>query len=197
MFEGGLDSFDPSAANPQDCYLKSPNVSVWNGSKIVAELMLAEARVNQTFLAEPHVNLGTYLGCILHKDRIVQLTFPYYLKTLSDRVIRAKQEGSDCFPANEQETCLNGIKTAVRHIHFMGYARNDISACNILFDRNEKAVLIDLDSCALIGEPLKKGGNVGGWRGPFFWGKEFKYSSIDCDELSLQDIEDWLSDMNI
>ena len=196
VFEAGLDSFDPSAANPQDYYLKLPNVSVWNRSKVVAELMLAEARVNQMFLAEPHVNLGTYLGCVLHEGRIVQLAFPYYLETLSDRVIRAKQEGSDCFPANEQEKCLNGIRAAVRHIHSMGYAHNDISACNILFDRNENAVLIDLDSCTLIGETLKKGGIVGGWRGPFFWGKEFKYLSIDCDELSLQYIADWLSDMS-
>lgn len=79
----------------------------------------------------------------------------------------------------------------------MGYAHNDISARNILFDRNQNAVLIDLDSCTLIGEPLKKGGIVGGWRGPLLWGKEFKYSSIDCDVLSLQQVEDWLSNMNI
>lgn len=182
MFDDSLHSFDPSTAT-EDYFLKSPNVSGWKGNKTIAELLLAEAQINQMFLAEPHANLGTYLGCVLHEGRIVQLAFPHYIETLSDRAARVKE---DYFPADKRETCLNGIRDAVKHIHAMGYAHNDISACNIMFDRNENAVLIDLDSCTLIGEELKKGGIVGGWRGPFFWGKEFKYSSIDCDELSLR-----------
>jgi serine/threonine protein kinase len=191
VFEEGITRFEPQTST-QDYFLKQPNISIYKGNDDVAQLMLAEARANQRFLAHSHVNLGSYLGCVVHGGRIVSLAFPKYIGTLADRVSKARQLGPAHFPAEERERCINGIQSAVRHLHSLGYAHNDISACNIMFDSSGTAMLIDLDSCAPIGEKVKKGGVVGGWRGPFFWKQEFKQSSIECDELSLQYVQNWL-----
>ncbi|KAF4151439.1 hypothetical protein CNMCM6069_003858 [Aspergillus lentulus] len=191
VFEDGITQFEPETST-QDYFLKQPNTSTYKGNDDVAQLMLAEARANQRFLAHPHVNLGSYLGCVVRGGRIVSLAFPKYVGTLADRVRKARQLGPAHFPAEERERCIDSIQSAVRHLHSLGYAHNDISACNIMFDSSGTAMLIDLDSCAPIGEKVKKGGIVGGWRGPSFWKQEFKQSSIECDELSLQYVQNWL-----
>lgn len=87
---------------------------------------------------------------------------------------------------------MDSIQAAVKHLHSLGYAHNDISARNIVFDSNGIAVLVDLDSCVPIGEKVKKGGVVGGWSGSHFSGRAFEHLSTECDELSLQYVRDWM-----
>lgn len=193
MFEAGLHTFDPEVPPNMQCnyFIKLPNISSFragNGNSL-ANIMLAEARANEMFLSQPHPHLGPYLGCVVHDGRIVRLAFPKYIETLGGRVAR------DSLPIEEQETCMKSIEEAMRHLHSLGYAHNDISASNIMFDTNGAAILVDLDSCTLFGDKIKKGGVVGGWRGPLHWGQQFKYSSIECDELSLQYVRNWLIEL--
>ena len=195
VFEPDLTQFDPEASD-QDYFLKQPNspeTAGEEGDDNVAKMGLAEARTHQRFLAHPHANLGTYLGCVVHGGRIVGLAFPRYVQDLMARVDEARAQPPTCFPPEAQSACMDSIESAVRHLHSMGYGHNDISAPNIMFDGDGNAILIDLDSCTPLGEKIIKGGVVGGWRGPGFSKHEFTHSSIECDEVSLQYIRDWLA----
>lgn len=188
LFETGLTQFCPETWTDRDYFLKGPDVSSnKSGNDGVARLTLAEARIHQTLAPHPHANLGTFLGCVVYGGRIVRLALPRYVETLSDRV-----SGPARITDEERRACLDGVRSAAAHLHALGYAHNDISASNIMFDSGGEAVLIDLDSCTPIGEKLKKGGVVGGWRGPHYCGRRFERSSVECDELSLQYIQDWL-----
>lgn len=170
-------------------FLKPPNITSWQGghSDEIARTLLLEAQTNEALLANAHPHLGTYLGCVVYNDRIVRLAFPKYKETLADRI------AGDSMSKEEQRICIQSIEDAARHLHSIGYAHNDISACNIMFDESGAAKLIDLDACAPLGSKIRKGGVVGGWRGPQFWKEEFVYSSIECDILSIQYIRKWLN----
>jgi hypothetical protein len=50
IFEEGITRFEPQTST-QDYFLKQPNISIYKGNDDVAQLMLAEARANQWFLA--------------------------------------------------------------------------------------------------------------------------------------------------
>lgn len=196
-FEEGLDRFDPGAApSGQAFFLKRPNLNVAAGKGSAAKLLLAEAHANQRFLQHPHTNLGGYLGCVVHDGRIVRLAFPRYAESLSDRAERAERGDLADFPLPELLGYVDGVEAAAAHLHALGYAHNDISAVNVMLTAENVPVLIDLDSCAKLGDKIKKGGIVGGWKGPYQWGQEFKESSVECDKASIQYMRVWLTRMS-
>lgn len=194
VFGGHLTEFIPAATSEQDYFLKKPNIGFHEKDTLIAKIALDEARTNEALLMHPHPNLGTYLGCVVHEGRIVGLAFPKHVETLSDRVETARKAESGNFTVEQGQAWLGSIQSAARHLHSVGYSHNDISACNIMFDRSDVPLLIDLDSCTPLDEPLTKGGVVGGWRGPSFSKEEFQKSSVECDELSIQFVRDWLVD---
>lgn len=193
VYEDGLAKFDVESAPEDSYFLKRPSVTSWHESDIIAQLFLSEARINEQFRSNPHPHLGVYLGCVVSNGRIVRLAFPKFATTLGDRVEQVRKGKAPPSGAQEQQAIMRTIKDAVAHIHSMGYAHNDISASNIMFDGSGKAVLIDLDSCVPFGDKIKKGGRAGGWRGPFQWGQQFEFSSVECDLESIKYIENWLS----
>ena len=195
IFGGHLAEFNPAATSEHDYFLKRPNISVHaKDDALIAKIALAEARTNEALLMHPHPNLGTYLGCVVREGRLVGLAFPKYVETLSARVETTRKAGSAHFTVEQGQTWMDSIQSAARHLHSVGYGHNDISACNIMFDRNDVPVLIDFDSCTPLGEKLTKGGVVGGWRGPRFSKEQFQKSSVECDECSIQFVRDWLVD---
>ncbi|EGX89074.1 Protein kinase-like domain [Cordyceps militaris CM01] len=193
LYEDGLTQFDPNSIAEDKYFLKPPNVSGWDHDDAVAKLLLFEAWNNELFLSNPHPHLGAYLGCVVHDGRIVRLAFPKYAESLEDRINKARSPGASQMTSGERKKCMQSIREAVAHLHSLGYAHNDISATNIMFDEDDRALLIDLDSCASFGNKIQKGGIAGGWRGPHFWAQSFEISSVECDEASLRYIEDWLS----
>lgn len=48
------------------------------------------------------------------------------------------------------------LRSAVQHLHKLGFCHNDINSSNIMFDEQDEVVLIDFDSCAAEGEKLMK-----------------------------------------
>lgn len=192
IFEGNLTTFDATTISGKNCFLKQPNIDVHEKSALVTKHALAEAQINEALLMHPHPNLGTYLGCVVHEGRLVGLAFPKHVETMSERINNARKAGSNHFPVEQGEAWMHSIESAARHLHSLGYAHNDISACNIMFDRSDVPILIDLDSCTPLGEKLTKGGLVGGWRGPWFSKEQFEESSVECDELSIKCVRDWL-----
>lgn len=173
-------------------YLKAPSISSYSGNNTIAKCVLSEVQNYEKLIKYPHPNLGVYLGCVVYNGLIVRLAFRKYYKTLYDRVIFDVKTPDD-FTFQERKACMDSIGAATKHLHQLGIAHNDISPSNIIFDNENVPILIDLDSCAPIGDKIVKGGCVAGWRGPFFDnGKTFKESSIECDDLAIQYIRDWL-----
>ncbi|KAH8754189.1 hypothetical protein F5883DRAFT_382254, partial [Diaporthe sp. PMI_573] len=122
--------------------------------------------------------------------RIVRLALRRYSESLYDYLQRETQEE---FTSQQRVDCMDQIEAAAKHLHSIGLAHNDISPSNIMFDNTGQAVLIDLDSCAPLGNSLTKGGLVTGWKGPINgFGRQYDRSSAECDMRAIQEIRDSL-----
>ncbi|KAF8241356.1 hypothetical protein K440DRAFT_608496 [Wilcoxina mikolae CBS 423.85] len=151
---------------PNDCYVKRPSLLDFgdgqDDSKTIRELILHEVQVCETLRHHQHPNVAKYLGCKVDNDRIVGLCLSKYSKTLLELV----QEGAHI----DMDSCLDGIKRGIDHLHGLGYVHNDINPNNIMFAAGDDTpVIIDFDSCQLEGE------NLGFKSGTFMW----------CDESSM------------
>lgn len=125
--------------------------------------MLNEARIYESILPSLHSNLVIYLGCVVEEGWVVRLALRRYIKSLDDY---CQSEMLDQSTIQWLMDCLDQIEAASEHLHSLGFAHNDISPSNIMFDKTGKSMLIDLDSCAPLGSTLTKGGLVTGWKGP-------------------------------
>lgn len=193
---GKLTEFKPHAKDDHTTlYLKGPNLTSYNPSKrddTLAIRLLQEAYVQEKLLRNPHPNVGSYLGCLVEDGLIVRLAFKRLEETLYE-LIDSPHTSPESFTFQQRENCMDQVEAAAMHIHSLGLAHNDISPSNIMFSSSGRTILIDMDSCAPLGKPITKGGLVTGWRGPIHGqGREFKNSSIELDELAIQEIRKWL-----
>lgn len=181
---------DDSKAPP---YLKAPSLCQHrDGSHDLAIRLLSEARIHEMILRNPHPSLSSYLGCVVEDGRLVRLALPRYSKSAHQR---SQLETPDEFPLAQRMDCMDQIEAAATHLHSLGLAHNDISPSNIMFDEDGRAVLIDLDSCAPLGDALTKGGYVTGWKGPIAGeGLHFTQSSAECDRLAVQEIRKYFTE---
>ncbi|CZT06280.1 hypothetical protein WAI453_006285 [Rhynchosporium graminicola] len=172
-------------------YFKAPSISEYNDDDAIAKLTLEEVDTNEVLKNHPHPNLGVYLGCIVHKGLIVRLAFRKYFNVLPDRVW--VPNSTIDFPAEARIKCMDGIAAAAKHLHLLGYAHNDISPSNIMFDGNDVPILIDLDSCGRFGSKIRKGGAVNRWRSSVQdGGMTFEVADVEFDELAIEYLRKWL-----
>ncbi|TQN73492.1 Maternal embryonic leucine zipper kinase [Colletotrichum shisoi] len=180
-------------ADSEALYLKAPKLGHYqDGSDDLAVRLLSEARVHERILRNPHPNLDSYLGCVVEEGRLVRLALKRYGESVHDRSQSATPRG---FTFQQRMGCMDQVEAAAAHLHSLGLAHNDISPSNIMFDNTGRAVLIDFDSCAPLGNTLTKGGLVSGWKGPIAGeGPQFHRSSATCDELAIQEIRRHLAE---
>lgn len=190
-----LTTFKPQQGGIDEAvYFKAPRLNHCrdDGSNDTAIRLLNEAKINETILHNPHPNVGNYLGCVEEEGRIVRLAFKRYNKSLYDVVRVGVLEE---FTIQQCIRWMDGVEEGAKHLHNLGLAHNDISPPNIMIDDTGEAILIDHDSCAPLGSPLTKGGLVTGWKGPLAGeGRHFEESSVECDNLAIQEIRMWLRD---
>ncbi|KAF8534456.1 kinase-like domain-containing protein [Trichophaea hybrida] len=172
---------------PSDCYVKRPSLLDFgdgqSDSKTISELILHEVRICEILRHHQHPNVAKYLGCIVDNDRIVGLCLPKYSKTLLQLV----QEGVHI----DIDSCLDGIKRGIDHLHGLGYIHNDINSNNIMFDAGDDTpIIIDFDSCQLEGDIL------GIKSGTFMWCDESSVVAVrQNDYYGLLRIRNFLEDM--
>ncbi|KAH7363645.1 kinase-like domain-containing protein [Plectosphaerella cucumerina] len=181
-----LTRFDPTPGG-EKIFLKAPRLIHCRDDE-VARRLLGEAKIWEMILRNPHRNLSSYLGCVVDKGQIVRLAFKAYNKSLSHYY----RESTEVFSTQQRIDCMNQVEAAATHLHSLGYAHNDISPRNIMFDDDGHAILIDMDCCAPLGSPIQKGGLTTGWKGPMTEGQKFSTSSAECDKLAIQGIRDCL-----
>ncbi|KAJ7647847.1 hypothetical protein FB45DRAFT_998768 [Roridomyces roridus] len=109
-------------------------------------------------------------------DYIRGLCFERPERTLDDAVIAGAQ-----FPPS----FLDGVEEAIKHLHSLGYAHNDLNPHNIMISKAGDPILIDFDSSLPLGLKLTKGGT-------FEWEYEGGVSAKENDLWALAELREWI-----
>lgn len=134
-------------------YFKAPSFTYDDcrpGRTFVADCVLNEASVLETLKQYPHDNLCSYVGCLVENGYITHLCFrryPYSLREFSSQGLSDEQ----------RDTILHGVEAAIKHLHSLGLAHNDVNIDNICVLHSGEPVLVDFDGCLPFGEELLKG----------------------------------------
>ncbi|KAJ3506071.1 hypothetical protein NLJ89_g7077 [Agrocybe chaxingu] len=140
-------------------YLKTCQ-KVWgyDGTSLIADCVAKEVRIMELISSKPHPNICCYYGCVREGGLIRGIVLQKYRCTLLDAISHNKDIQ---IPPFNIEKVINGIQDGLNHIHSFGLAHNDVNPTNIMLDDVGNAVIIDFDSCALIGTPVY--GGTPGW----------------------------------
>lgn len=123
-----------------------------NGGAVAAHV-LREAEIYERLMEAPHPGIATYYGCLVENGRITGLCLKEYASSLEDAL------AADTIPTDEKRAWGKAIDAALRHLHGLGLAHNDVNPTNIMMD-GHKPVVLDFDSCRPVGEALGKAGMV-------------------------------------
>ncbi|CAL5869281.1 uncharacterized protein PFLUO_LOCUS3509 [Penicillium psychrofluorescens] len=173
-------------------YLKRPNLelygimkehSVTNVEQQLAQQFLAEAEVMNALSKHPHPNIVRYYGCRVVRGHITGLVMDRHPHDLYCHL----KEGVGNI---EKEPFMAALKSAIQHLHALGWAHNDLTPSNILVNRDGMPVLIDFGGCQPVGTHLKY------IRGTKEWidGKTEDYHTSDAkhDVSALVKLGAWL-----
>lgn len=165
-------------------YLKAPAFTYEDsesGRTFVADCLLNEATVLETLKKQPHPNIVTYYGCVVTKaNRITQLCLKRYYCSLA--------EYADLrFPDHQRESIFTGVQSAVKHLHGLELAHNDLCPQNICIDSDGNPAIVDFDSCLPFGHRLMKGVAADGVA---------LRSDPQNDLRGLEDLRDFLADLD-
>lgn len=121
-------------------FLKGPMLNTaLLGTGLLPKLTLAEVKVLELLRQNPHPNIVRYHGCLTKRDRIVGIIFDRYSKTLFERLEHNRDFNVDI--------CMNSITSAVRHLHCLGLAHNDLIPSNIMVDESDTSFVNGYGSC--------------------------------------------------
>jgi len=165
----------------RDCHIKEPSLIHYGDTKAltdIASLLLHEAEVCETLRAHPHPNIAHYLGCRVRDGQITGLCFVRYGTNLSEWVKNGH--------AVDIDSCLQGIKNGIKHLHDLGFVHCDVNPANIVMNGTDP-IIIDFDSCRRIGEPLGLKAGTRGWTG-----EDFTSAQREMDDDGILRIRSWL-----
>ncbi|GKZ35724.1 hypothetical protein AbraIFM66950_006476 [Aspergillus brasiliensis] len=141
-------------------YVKTPSLLAYVMGDLEKQIA-REVEACEVLRKHPHPNIATYYGYMETRGRVSGLCFKRYTSSLLEAVNpqrlnkvaflssgRARVEGY-------MKSGLNGLLSAIRHLHSLGLVHNDINPANVMIDEEGKLILIDFDSCRYIGESLK------------------------------------------
>ncbi|KAL7006401.1 hypothetical protein EMMF5_004054 [Cystobasidiomycetes sp. EMM_F5] len=131
------------------CYLKRPPLARYTpeeGSNLPA-ICRNEIAICELLLQHPHPNILRYHGVVPDDSEtyVAGLCFDRHGQDLNKAV-----EGGRVFSKSAKKSIMDDIKSALSHLHSLGYIHNDVNPNNILLPLVEGgvcAVLADFDSC--------------------------------------------------
>ncbi|KAF1841635.1 uncharacterized protein K460DRAFT_344640 [Cucurbitaria berberidis CBS 394.84] len=168
-------------------FVKGPKIGCYNelvGTDTLPKLLLQEAETMEILRCSQHRNIVRYHGVITRRGRIVGLALDRHPRTL-DLEVRLQKRKID------YNMCFNAIKAAVKHLHSLQLAHNDLNPNNIMMDKDGSPILIDFGSCQPFGKPLLTAGTPGWCDGNFIT------SAQQNDEFSLKKLQVWLQSIVI
>lgn len=173
-------------------YLKTPNPDEYLDSGLEARVE-REIEVCEIIKQHPHPHLAVYHGCVVTQGKVSGLLFEKYKETLTERVNpnhlskRAFITSSRTLVHSTMRTWLQHLKSALEHLHSLGYVHNDLTPSNIMFDWDDNPVIIDFDSAGHIGDSLTNTKRTHGWAD-----RNVVYGDVRNDLRALGEIETWL-----
>ena len=166
-------------------YLKAPSFMYEDsepGRTFVAGCLLNEALVLEKLRGHPHPNIAQYLGCVVRDGRITQICLKRYQCSLADYASRS-------LSPRQRDDILAGVVSAVKHLHSLGLAHNDICPHNVCIDSDGRPVIVDFDSCLPSGEVLLKGVATDAYGG-------HHVSNAENDLQALEDFKHFLDSLD-
>ena len=166
-------------------YLKAPSFMYEDsqpGHTFVAECLLNEATVLEKLRGHPHPNIAQFFGCVVRDGRITQICLKRYQSSLADYASRPLSQ-------QQRQEIFAGVEAAVKHLHSLGLAHNDICPHNVCIDADGRPVIIDFDSCLPFGERLLKGVAADAYGG-------HQVSSAENDLQGLDDFKYFLDSLD-
>ncbi|KAK4234928.1 kinase-like domain-containing protein [Achaetomium macrosporum] len=160
--------------------------------------MLTEALIMEKISKTPHPYIVRYHGCKVHRGRITGIALEKLGRTLDMCAYKMvgrddnNDESRTKFEDLDKDAFLAGVESAIKFLHSLGLAHNDISPANIMLreadDGSCMPVLIDFDSCAPFGERLMTFGTPGFTDED---DKEWAISHKKHDEFALKCLREW------
>lgn len=127
----------------------------WKDTDYLPRLLLGEIEAVEFLHRHPHPNIVKYYGCkVNRRDKIVGIVMDQYERTL-------KQHLDDKPGDINTDSCFAEIESAIKHLHSLGLAHNDLNPYNIMLDKYERPILIDFGSCKPFGKRIMEGGTSG------------------------------------
>jgi len=175
---------------PGNLYLKRPRIIRYEEYRddecleIIPALLLEEAyileKLSKLAPQQQHPNIIHYHGCLVQRGFITGLVL---VADLEAYVV------DEMGPPLDKVPFMEGLKSAIKHLHSLGLAHNDLNPRNVLVSAEGMPVLTDFDSCIPFGEKLKYSRGTPGWIDP---GEDYKTSEARHDIYGLEKIRAWL-----
>lgn len=89
----------------------------------------------------------------------------------------------------DQKRFLDGPESALRHLHSIGWAHNDVNPGNIMVSDAGEAILVDFGSCRKIGDKMGPSRGTPGWSE---YDDDYTLSKASHDLHGLEKIRSWL-----
>ncbi|KAK4228068.1 kinase-like domain-containing protein [Podospora fimiseda] len=184
----------PNLHTSDQIFVKRPKIDLYDPVKegevipSAPKLFLSEIRILEILKQNPHPNIVNYHGVrVLEREgqqRITGLLLDNHPKGDLDSI-----EHDIIFRDSlDKDVIMNGIESAVCHLHSLGLAHNDLNAANVVIGENGQAVLVDFGSCQPFGaQPISGGTN--GWID-----ESYDTSARKHDLAALPKIEKWLQE---
>ncbi|KAJ6032494.1 serine/threonine protein kinase [Penicillium herquei] len=165
---------------PSNIYLKRPRLLVYDDYKeqdavdIIPALLLEEAKTLEILSKNPHP------GII--KGFITALALERHPSDLKGYI--KNQKG-----LLNEEDFMGALESAIKHLHSLGFAHNDINTANVLVDKERMPILADFNSCKPIGEKLTYSQGTLGWTDE---DDEWDVSETHHDLFGMEKTRKWL-----
>ncbi|KAM7183347.1 kinase-like protein [Rhypophila sp. PSN 637] len=154
-----------------------------NVLNLIPKDLLEEAKVMQMLSQHSHPHIICYHGCYVRRGRIISLVLDRHSQELVE-LLRNKVGTVDKGPF------MRALESAIRHLHSLNWAHNDLHPGNILIDQAGMPVLIDFGSAREIGTKLGTSRGTKGWiEGEM---KDYHTSDSGHDLFALEMIRLWL-----
>lgn len=155
-----------------DYFVKKPSLFAFAGP--VENLILREIEAYELLLQNPHPNMVNYYGYRAVRGRVSGLCLEQCVSTLAGKVNPRALNKSEFVSSGrslvDDTLRVEGIESAVAHLHSLGLVHNDINPSNIFITRDGRLALGDFDSCRRAGESLTNGSEgtkrTYGWHDP-------------------------------